>query len=231
MPKLSFQYSFQKDAWAWVLIAKSQSPFSDSKPQERAPQIPPQLFQKIDRLSYDKAQKEVVRYLKQRPKQDLYQEAIKAKINSLEKVWPDKEKEFFKRLSKITQKPIYQENFQAYFTTGFMCPYNEKENWFTLSIWHGLPYNIKTIAHELFHLQFLHYYKNYCRQHLSKKQTEDLKEALTFILNTDFNDLLLVQDEGYPAHQKMRTELEKIWRKDKDFGGFLEKAFKIILTS
>lgn len=57
---------------------------------------------------------------------------------------------------------------------------------------------------------------------------DDLKEALTFILNTDFNDLLLVEDKGYPAHQKLRKKLKKIWEKEKNFNKFLDKAIMLM---
>ena len=108
-----------------------------------------------------------------------------------------------------------------------MCPYNAKEKMFMISMWHPIKGNITTICHEIFHLQFLYYYEDYCRKFLSGPQKEDLKEVLTFMLNTDFNDLIINKDSGYPNHQKLREKLKKIWCKDKNFKRFLDKAIKI----
>jgi len=64
---------------------------------------------------------------------------------------------------------------------------------------------------------------------LNNKQIEDLKESLTFLLNEpEFKEIILVKDKGYQNHQKMRRQLKKIWRRDKNFSKFLEKSIKII---
>jgi hypothetical protein len=109
-----------------------------------------------------------------------------------------------------------------------MCPYDEKENWFMVSMWHSILADITTICHEILHLQFLYYYREYCQKFLSEKEIQDLKEALTFLLNTNFNDLILSHDMGYLVHKKLRVKLEKIWKKEKDFGNFLDKAIQIV---
>ena len=42
------------------------------------------------------------------------------------------------------------------------------------------------------------------KKQIGKEKTGDLKEALTVLLNTEFNDILEKKDEGYPDHQKLR---------------------------
>ena len=190
--------------------------------------IPEKLLNLILKKNRKTAEGLVQKYLKSHPKKTIRDLVIKTQLIFLEKIWRKIEKRFFERLEKITGKPIFIKEFKCYLTTGFICPYNPKDNSFMVSIWHSLPWNITTICHEIFHLQFLYHYEKYCRKFISKKELDDLKEALTFILNTDFNDLLLSQDKGYPAHQKLREELKKIWKKEKNFNKFLDKAIRAL---
>jgi len=189
--------------------------------------IPEKLLNLILKKNRKTAEGLVQKYLKSHPKKTIRDLVIKTQLIFLEKIWRKIEKRFFERLEKITGKPIFIKEFKCYLTTGFMCPYNPEDNSFMVSMWHGLPWNMTIICHEIFHLQFLHYYGKYCRKFISKKELDNLKEALTFILNTDFNDLLLSQDKGYPAHQKLRKELEKIWKKEKTLRNFLKERLKL----
>ena len=167
------------------------------------------------------------KYLISNPKRTMYRLVINKQLTAVEEIWRKIENKYFKRLAKVTQKPIFWDNFKCYLTTGTMCPYNPKEKLFMVSMWRPIAANITTICHEIFHLQFLHYYEKYCLQFLSEEQKEDLKEATTFILNTDFDDLLAGYDNGYPNHKELRKELEKVWRKEKNFKKFLDRAIKI----
>jgi hypothetical protein len=82
-------------------------------------------------------------------------------------------------------------------------------------------------AHELLHMQFIRWFQTKCSE-LTKKQEDDLREALTFLLNEkEFIDLISVRDGGYPLHQKLREKLSEEWRKTRDFDKFLPKAIEI----
>jgi len=226
MPKVIFRYDFEKDAWAWAAFAKRKSKIYGLK--NRLDFIPPELLKKIRGKNKKSAEKLVYDYLVNNSKKKIRKIVIEKEKDVLRDIWRELENKFFKRLEKITQKPIFASNFRCYFTTGFMCPYDEKENWFMVSMWHSIPADITTICHETLHLQFLYYYREYCQKFLSEKEIQDLKEALTFLLNTDFNDLILSYDMGYSAHKKLRIKLEKIWKEEKDFGNFLDKAIQIV---
>ena len=151
-------------------------------------------------------------------------------MQALEKSWKTVEKEYFEILSKITRRTIFTEKFSCYFTTGLVCPYNEKEKWFMVSMWHSTPSSITTICHEIMHLQFLHYYKNYLKKKgLKNDQIEDLKESMTFLLNEpEFSNIILSQDNGYPKHEELRKKLKSIWSKNKDFQNLLDESISII---
>lgn len=227
MPEVIFKYNIKKDAWSWVLITKDQDKNMfglDWKKQVVF--IPEDLLSKILKLDFQKAQKLTEKYLEEHPKRKSRELIINQGLAGLKNIWSNVEKDFFNILSSITQQPICRDSFKCYFTTGFMCPYSEKENWFMVSVWHSLPYSITTICHELLHLHFLYYYKNYLKKKgLDDGQIEDLKESLTFLLNEpEFKDIILVRDEGYPRHQKARKQLRKIWQTNKNFSKFLDKS-------
>lgn len=229
MKRVQFSYNLPKDAWSWVSIAKDKNLWGLDWKNETA-HIPKELMSKILKSKFSKAEKITRDYIKNNP-QKVYRNAIiKTEIQALERSWGSVEDKYFKVLSEITQKPIFSNSFNCFFTSGFMCPYNEKENWFMVSMLHSLPFSITTICHEVLHLQFLHYYKSYLvRKGLTKDQIEDLKESLTFLLNEpEFNQIILVQDFGYPEHMKLRNKLRKIWLKNKDFQELLDKAIDII---
>ena len=231
MPKVSFKYDYKKDAWSWVLIAKDQDDGWGINWKQKISFIPQHLLSKILKQNHKSAEVLVYKYISSNPKKKIYQLVIGQQLKAVENIWRKIEKEYFKRLAKITQKPIFWDNFKCYLTTGMMCPYNTKEKSFMISKWHSIGMNIVTICHEIFHLQFLHYYEKYCLRFLSESQKEDLKEAITFILNTDFGDLLVGYDNGYPSHQKLREKLKLIWSKEKDFKKFLDKATRITKNS
>lgn len=227
MPKINFHYNFKKDAWGWILIAKDKKDTWGLDWKNQVDFIPDDLLRQIIKKDRESAEHLVYKHLVNHPKKQIRRLIIREKLKSSENSWREIESQFFRRLEKVMEKPIFMKNFKCYLTTGFMCPYNEKEKWFMISLWHSIPMSITIICHEILHLQFLYYYEKYCKKFLSEKQKEDLKEALTFILNTDFNNLILVDDRGYPSHQKLRKELEEIWHKRKNFQEFLDKAIKI----
>jgi len=232
-PEVNFKYSFDKDAWSWVVIAKEKEDIWGFDWKNQVTFIPDNLLDLILQKPRKTAEELARKHLTTHYKKHLRQTIIKEELKALENSWRKIEPKFFKRLEKIIQKPIFNKTFGCYLTSGFMCPYNESENWFMVSMWHSIPFSVTTICHEIFHLQFLHYYKKYCRRSLSEEQTEELKEALTFILNTDFDDLILSRDNGYPEHQKLRAKLQNIWleNKEKSFQDFLDKAIKIVKKS
>lgn len=229
MPKVKFNYNINKDAWSWVLIAKDKNLWGLDWENEIA-HIPKELLAKILKSSFSSAVKITETYIKNNSQKIYRADVIKNEIQALEKTWGKVEKKYFKILADITQKPIFQGDFDCFITSGFMCPYNEKQDWFMVSMWHSLPFSITTICHEVMHLQFLHYYKAYLiKQGLKNNQIEDLKESLTFLLNEpEFSNIILSQDSGYPEHFKLRKQLRSIWSKNKDFQNLLGRAIALL---
>jgi len=207
---INFKYNTKKDAEAWVTIAKSKDIYGMNY-DYMTNFMPKDLLESIQEIEKKEAVKLVVSYLNENNQYFKYINLFK---NVIQTLWTTKEKEYIEKLEKITKKSFNFEKITCYITTGNMCPYNFKNKWFTISIKHSLPHTVKTIAHELLHFQTHQYYN----------VSEDIKEALTFLLNEkEFDNILIVKDEGYPRHQEIRKELKKNWKKNKDF----EKLLKI----
>src|SRR4030042_5295218 len=124
MPKVKFNYNIKKDAWSWVLIAKDKNLWGLDWKNEIA-HIPKELLSKILKLNFTRAVKITEEYIKSSPQKEYKALIIKNEITILEESWRDVEKKYFRMLAEITQKPIFAENFGCYWTSGFMCPYNE----------------------------------------------------------------------------------------------------------
>ena len=229
MIKVNFDYNLKKDAWSWVLIAKDKNMWGLNWRNQIA-QISDELLEKIEKASFSRAQKIVENYIEKDSKKEYKNKVMKSEMQTLEKSWRIVEKKYFEILSDITMQPIFTEKFSCYFTTGLMCPYNEKDNWFMVSMWHSTPFSITTICHEIMHLQFLKYYKNYLKkQGLKNEQIEDIKESLTFLLNElEFENIILSQDNGYPEHHELRKKLKNIWSKNKNFKNLIDEAISVI---
>jgi hypothetical protein len=217
-PKVNFSYDLEKDAWSWVAIAKSKDLWGLNW-HDQVAHIPDDLLDKIKKNNFAQSQKHVEKYIKENPRAKYKKMIIRQEMNALEKSWRLVEKKYFKTLADLTQRSIFAEKFVCYFTTGVMCPYDEKENWFTVSMWHSIPVSITTICHEVMHLQFLYYYKSYLKKKgLKNNQIENLKEALTFLLNEkEFDEIILCDDNGYPEHQQLRRKLQALWKKERNF--------------
>ena len=61
-------------------------------------------------------------------------------------------------------------------------------------------------------------------------ETEDLKEALTILLNLEFNDLWFIKEIGYESHEKLREFIKNQWMKNKNFDVLLNKCVVYLKT-
>jgi len=229
---IKFVYDINKDAQNWVETVKDIEPSWGIDYKKEIEMVSKDLKQKILKSNKKKAILLVKDYFKSLPYFSFKKEIIFSEIKAIEKVWGKKEKQFFEILEKITRKPIFLDKFTAYFTTMFICPYDEKHyKWFMLSMWHSIPFQITTICHEILHFQFLYYYADFCkRKGLKKKQIETLKESLTILLNAEeFNNIILSIDVGYPNHHALRKKILNTWQKNKNLYLKNENGFEFFL--
>ncbi len=101
-------------------------------------------------------------------------------------------------------------------TVNNRCPYNISENYFYISFPHK-PSNSIAI-HELWHFYTWYGIGADEEARLGKEKYNEIKEALTVLLNFECPDLLGegVTDEGYPQHQELRSQMTAFWSETRD---------------
>lgn len=150
---------------------------------------------------------------------------------SYNKVWKNIEKEYFERLEKITKWRFPFKKLNAYLTTAGRCPYDPDKNHpsFFVNFFSNIPIAMETAGHEIMHIH-LHNspYWNSTKKQIGKEKTHDLKEALTELLNSEFRDLWMIEDKGYPSHIKLRKFIKEQWKKKKNFDVLVDKSIQWI---
>ncbi len=228
MSKIKFDYDIEKDAWWWARIAQYEDLFGMDWKAETAP-IPDKLIKKINSVKSDKAQKLTLDYLKKRPSQKRIEEAIKYEIKGLGPYWSKIEEEFFSKLEQLFEGRMYRREFTGYFTSLTMCPYNYDEHWFMISVWKSLPFQIKTIMHEVMHLQFISQYYEYITDDrgLSEDKFEEIKESVATILDEKmFDRFKQIEERAYPDFEKTTSWVKKMRDKDKSLEKIVDKFCK-----
>jgi len=156
---------------------------------------------------------------------------IKFTYTSFNDAWLRIEKEYFKRLEKITNKKFKFKKIYAYLTTASKCPYspNKKVPYFYVNLFANIPNALHTAGHELMHI---HLHNNSWWEKVEKEigydKTHDLKESFTILLDLEFRDLWIVEEKGYPNHIKLREFISKQWKKKKDFDKLTDDCIKWI---
>ena len=214
-PKVIFKINLYRDAWNYYCAANSNPKWG----YDFSKIIKPEIVKKVRRKKWEKTRNYLYKML--RKGYSIDKKKMNSNLKSIKSSWKKVEEKYFQKLEKITKKKIYTNKFHCYITTIGRCPYNQKENWFMVNIFSNDAST--TIAHELMHLQFYHYFEKEIRKTLNEKQFQDLKEALTILLNMEFKGILKEKDKGYPGHKKLRNFIEKEWKKRKDFDVLIEK--------
>lgn len=146
----------------------------------------------------------------------------------LDKSWKKIEKKYFEKLKNITGKELKVKKINAHITIAPRCPYDPEDKSFMVNLFASPPINLMTAGHEIMHLHFHENYFEEVEKQLGNKKTHDLKEALTVLLNIEFNDLWSVIDNGYESHKELRNFIAEEWKKEKDFDKLLTKCIEYI---
>ncbi len=228
MIQIIFKINYGDDANNFVRLAKLVAHPFGSDINKIVADIPLDLLVKLRELDRPAAKEAAEQYLLSIKDKILPELEIKKEI--LEKYFDQYGVKIFTILSKLVGKEIYTDKFYCSFTLLGSAPYNYKNNWFMVSCKRPLANQVNGILHEILHLQFHHDYEEYCKeQGLSEQQFQDLKEALTFLLNEPvFAEFSFGPDRGYINHQKLRQLLKELYDQDHDFKKFLDKAIKLV---
>src|SRR5690606_4849438 len=108
---------------------------------------------------------------------------------------------------------VFEESFETnwnpgtitgYLTLSERCPYNIQKKYFFISATNDLLTPIATSLHEIQHFYSHHILQPLFEKSNSIEKFNDFKEALTVVLNNQFELVLEKKDAGYSQHQKLR---------------------------
>ena len=220
--RIQVKLDIRKDAWNWWDACNKISYGVDWK--ER---IDGNLRKKIHGKTKQEAMRFLLPYLRDYYKRN--DKDLKRALYEANKLFRKKANSACKLMEKITQYPVYRNNFTCFLTTFPRCPYDYKKGYIWLAAPRPAKIYLNIFLHELLHFQYYAYYKNRPSvKKLSMGQSEFLKEALTVILNHEFSQYLYQKDKGYKLHQKLRKELENFWKKNKDFSRLIDYGAAIL---
>ncbi len=116
----------------------------------------------------------------------------------------------------------------VYLTVNNRCPYSIEQNWFFVSISKKIP--TVTMMHELWHFYTWYKFGVTWEEKIGKQKYNEIKEALTVLLNIECKDLLPegVTDMGYPQHAELREKILLWWSQNPDIEDIFEKSIKFI---
>ena len=86
MTTVHFDYYLKKDAWSWVLIAKDRDIW-DLNWRDQVAHIPDDLLEKIEAVSFSRAQKRVEHYIEEESKREYKRAVINFEMHALEQSW------------------------------------------------------------------------------------------------------------------------------------------------
>lgn len=129
--------------------------------------------------------------------------------------WSDISDEYQKRAEALFQVSLPNDVI-AYLTVNNRCPYNIKESFFFVSF--PTASSRKVAMHELWHFYTWYKFGVIWEDKIGKQKYNDIKEALTVLINIECADLLpeRIYDIGYPQHKELRERIVKLWTAEKD---------------
>lgn len=131
-------------------------------------------------------------------------------------------------LLRITGKEVPFKNVKVFITTARRCPYDPVKGTFFVHYGASKSWIYKISTHECMHLIIHRYYwKKIIGSGLSEQQAHDIKEALTVLINPIFIKNWNLSEKGYPNHQSLRKDIEKIASKSDNFDLIIENTIKL----
>jgi hypothetical protein len=132
-----------------------------------------------------------------------------------QKDWKSIANEYQKRAEVIFSTTL-PSDVTAYLTVNSRCPYSIENKYFYVSL---QSFSVReTAMHELWHFYTWYGLGTDQEEKLGKEKYNDLKEALTVLLNVTCKDLMSegASDSGYPQHKELREKIAEYWAKDKN---------------
>ncbi len=202
--QVNFTYDKSKDIWC--LLNKGKSSNNSQNPTKQYEQL-------VDKYGENPTVENVADFIDEYITENNID--IQKRVAVFQKDWKNVSVDFQKRAEVIFGTSL-PNNVTAYPTVNSRCPYSIPDNFFYVSL--QSTQARRTVMHELWHFYTWYGLGTDQEEKLGKQKYNDLKEALTVLLNVEFRDLLpkSVTDTGYPQHQEIREKILEYWKKDRD---------------
>ena len=146
--------------------------------------------------------------------------------HQVQELWDSLSDEYIKRMEKIHHNPFPFEKVSGVLTTapfGYGYKFNETNPWFAC-IKDSPIKAVHTAMHEIMHAFFNKYFASEIEEKykITEKQVWLISEALTVLLNLEFDDIRMIPDRGHPGHEELRNFIKESWLKNKDLDKVLE---------
>lgn len=203
---MQVNFTYDKDKDIWCLLNKGKSSNNSQNPTKQYEQL-------IENYGENPTHESVAAFVDDYIAENKID--IPNRIEDFQKDWESVSGEFQKRAEAIFGASL-PNDVVAYLTINSRCPYSIQDNLFYVSL--QSTQARKTAMHELWHFYSWYGLGVDQEEKLGKQKYNDLKEALTVLLNIECKDLLpiYVIDTGYPQHQEIRQGITKYWEKDKN---------------
>ena len=203
--KIIFAYDQEKDIWNLLNYGKGS--------HNRA--VPTVVYEKLVNFSggeptESSARDFIPQYLKEN-------DVVLAEyIAAYQKDWNSVANEYLEPAEKIWGFALPQD-VTAYLSINNRCPYDIFGGTFYMTV-PALHRLRQTVMHELWHFYTWYKFGFEWEEKLGKAKYNDLKEALTVILNIEFRNLMPegATDKGYPQHAELREKITEIWNETRD---------------
>lgn len=138
------------------------------------------------------------------------------RIESCNERWSSIAQEAERRFKELFQTEDELGEITAYLSVNRRCGYDIENKYFFVSFFKSNTNS--TAIHELLHFYtFKYLLPIFMERKITRNDYGDFKEALTFLMNEKFSDLLEgYEDTGYPKQAELREFLIKKWSEDKD---------------
>lgn len=222
MPKLHIKLDLEKDAWNWWDACNKISHGVDWKEN-----IDPNLQKHIVGKNQIEAYGFLLPYLEK-----LYQDMeIDKYIQEIQSGFDKINDKLFDKMAKITGHPVYRENFTCFITSFPRFAYDYPNGYIWISCKKGLDFQILTVIHEILHFQYFQYFGERVWDEIGKEKHAVLKEAMTVIINEEFQDITSEKETGYDLYKKLGNQLLNIWKNTKNMDQFIDQAILLMKQS
>ncbi|MFM2357638.1 MAG: hypothetical protein RJA61_375 [Candidatus Parcubacteria bacterium] len=202
--KVQFQYDKEKDIWC--LLNKGKSSDNSQSPTKQYEQL-------ITKYGKNPTSDDVSNFIEDyKTNNNIDTQQF---IEKYQKDWEVTSNEFYRRAETIFNVSL-PENITGYLTINSRCPYSIENNYFFVAM--SKNFSHRTVMHELWHFYTWYGLDTDQEEKIGKQKYNDIKEALTVLLNIECKDLLPegVIDSGYPQHQELRQNIVEFWDTNKD---------------